>query len=106
MGVGDRRFIDGGYRTNADNADLASGYDRVLVLSPRGGRSFHPGEWGTHLSTQIDALRAQGSLVETVFPDAASLEAFGDNMMNPATRVPAARAGFTRGSIWSLVNLN
>lgn len=32
--VGAQRYIDGGYRCNAENADLAVGYDRVLVLSP------------------------------------------------------------------------
>ena len=34
--IGGRRFIDGGYRRN-ENADLAAGCDRVLVLSPFGG---------------------------------------------------------------------
>ena len=32
------RYIDGGVRS-ADNADLASGYANVVVLSPFGGRS-------------------------------------------------------------------
>ena len=36
--IGDSRYIDGGYRRN-ENADLAAGYGRVLVLSPLGGRS-------------------------------------------------------------------
>ena len=35
--IGDGRYIDGGYRRN-ENADLAAGYGRVLVLSPFGGR--------------------------------------------------------------------
>ena len=95
--IGDAQYIDGGYRSNADNADLAAGHERVLVLSPLGGRSFTPVEWGTHLATQVDELRAQGSRVETVVPDAAALTAFGDNMMNPATRPPAARAGYDQG---------
>ncbi|MGH3848606.1 MAG: patatin-like phospholipase family protein, partial [Pseudonocardiaceae bacterium] len=30
--IGDSRYIDGGYRSNAENADLAAGYARVLVL--------------------------------------------------------------------------
>ncbi len=57
--IGDGRYIDGGYRSNAENADLAAGYARVLVLSPFGGRSLTPIEWGTHLATQVDELRAQ-----------------------------------------------
>lgn len=95
--IDDRRFIDGGYRSNADNADLAFGYERVLVLSPLGGRSFHPVEWGTHLATQVDALRAAGSRVETVFPDDGATRAFGDNLMSPATRRPSAQAGCDQG---------
>ena len=39
--IGDDRYIDGGYRAN-ENADLAAGYGRVLVLSPFGGRSRTP----------------------------------------------------------------
>ncbi|MCU1514270.1 MAG: hypothetical protein JWO10_1360, partial [Microbacteriaceae bacterium] len=33
-GIGENRYIDGGYRSNAENADMAAGYARVLVLSP------------------------------------------------------------------------
>ena len=40
--IGDSRYIDGGYRTNPENADLAAGSARVLVLSPFGGRSRTP----------------------------------------------------------------
>ena len=64
---GDERYIDGGYRRN-ENADLAVGYARVLVLSPFGGRSRHPAAWGMDLATQVAELRAGGSRVETVFP--------------------------------------
>ena len=67
--IGDSRYIDGGYRSNAENADLAAGYARVLVLSPFGGRSRTPVDWGMHLATQVDELRARGSRVETIFPD-------------------------------------
>ena len=94
--IGDRRYLDGGYRRN-ENADLAAGYRRVLVLSPLGGRTLTPLDWGQQLATQVDELRTSGSAVETVLPDDASLAAFGDNMMNPATRPPSARAGFDQG---------
>jgi NTE family protein len=95
--IGERRYIDGGYRANADNADLAAGHDRVLVLSPLGGRSLHPVGWGTHLAGQVAALRAAGSLVETVFPDARALDAFGDDMTDVSRRPAAARAGHAHG---------
>jgi NTE family protein len=94
--IGDNRYIDGGYRRN-ENADLAAGYVRVLVLSPFGGRSRHPVDWGMHLAAQVDELRARGSRVETIFPDSNSREAFGVNMMDPSTRPPAARAGYSQG---------
>jgi len=96
--IGDTRYIDGGYRTNAENADLAAGYARVLVLSPFGGRALQPLDWGTHLATQVDELRARGSRVETIFPDRDSEHLFGVNAMDLSLRPPAARAGYEQGS--------
>jgi NTE family protein len=96
--IGDHRYIDGGYRRN-ENADLAADYERVLVLSPFGGRSRHPVGWGMELAAQVDELRALGSTVETIFPDSDALAAFGDNMMDPSARPPAARAGHHQGSV-------
>src|SRR3984885_6272255 len=100
------RYIDGGVRS-ADNADLASGYANVVVLSPLGGRSqTQPGqfeglrrapEWRTDLASQVEYLRRQGSRVEVITPDADSRAAMGTNQMDLATRVPAARAGFAQG---------
>jgi NTE family protein len=95
--IGENRYIDGGYRRN-ENADLAAGYERVLVLSPFGGRTRHPLEWGMQLAAQVDELRTAGSRVETILPDEAALPAFGDNMMDPSTRPPAARAGYAQAS--------
>jgi NTE family protein len=94
--IGDKQYIDGGYRAS-ENADLAAGYKRVLVLSPFGGRSRAPLDWGIHLAAQVDELRARGSKVETIFPDSNSRNAFGDNVMDPSTRPPAARAGYNQG---------
>jgi NTE family protein len=94
--VGDHRYIDGGYRS-IENADLAAGYGRVLVLSPFGGKSRHPREWGTHLAAQVDELRAGGSRVETIFPDSNSEHMFGANAMDLSLRPPAARAGYDQG---------
>ena len=101
------RYIDGGVRS-PDNADLASGYAHVVVLSPLGGRSGtppegqfeglrRPPEWGVDLSSQGEALRKQGSHVEVITPDADSRAAMGLNQMDPATRIPTARAGFAQG---------
>jgi NTE family protein len=94
--IGDNRYIDGGYRRN-ENADLAAGYERVLVLSPLGGRTRTPLDWGMHLAAQVDELRARGSRVETILPDSNSRDAFGSNLMDLSTRPPAARAGYNQG---------
>lgn len=96
--IGQRRYIDGGYRAN-ENADLAAGYARVLVVSPLGGRSRHPLSWGTALAAQADRLRAQGSRVETILPDSHSQAALGIGMqmVDLSRRPPAARAGYDQG---------
>jgi NTE family protein len=108
VSINGARYIDGGVRS-PDNADLASGYANVLVLSPLGGRSQtstesgqfeglrRPPEWGTDLPSQVEALRNQGSHVEVITPDTDSGAAMGTNQMDPATRIPAARAGFAQG---------
>ena len=96
--IGDRRYINGGYRADV-NADLAAGYARVLVLSPFSGRSLHPLNWGTHLAAQADELRAGGSRVETIFPDSNSQSVLGGGMevMDLSRRRPSAQAGYTQG---------
>ena len=113
VSINGTRYIDGGVRS-PDNADLATGYANVVVLSPLGGRSQtpperdpgpagqfeglrRPPEWGTDLASQVEALRKQGSRVEVITPDAGSRAAMGTNQMDPATRIPAARAGFAQG---------
>src|SRR5579859_5745997 len=95
-------YINGGVRS-AENADLASGYANVVVLSPFGGPN-RTGQFeglrrfpGADLTSQVEALRKQGSHVEVITPDAGSLAAMGTNQMDPATRIPAARAGFAQG---------
>jgi NTE family protein len=94
--IGDDRYIDGGYRRN-ENADLATGHDRVLVLSPFGGRTRMPLEWGMQLAAQVDELRIQGSSVETVFPDSSAEHMFGANAMDLSLRPAAARSGYDQG---------
>nr|WP_036084335.1 patatin-like phospholipase family protein [Leucobacter chironomi] len=95
--IGGEAYTDGGYRSNADNADLAAGSARVLVLSPFSGRTRTPEEWGLHLAAQVDELWRGGSRVETVFPPPEVDHLFGMNAMNPALRPAAARAGYAQG---------
>ena len=96
-GIRNNRYINGGYRRSSENADLAAGYARVLELSPFGGRSRYPLDWGMHLAAQVDELRARGSRVETIFPDSNFEHMFGANAMDLSLRPPAARAGYDQG---------
>jgi len=98
-GIDGGRYIDGGYRSNAENADLAAGYERVLVLSPFGGRALTPVGWGLHLASQVEALRAGGSRVETIFPENSADHLFGASAMDVSLRPAAARAGFDQGRV-------
>jgi NTE family protein len=83
-----RRYIDGAVRS-ATNADLARGHGRVVILAPvtLGG--------GPMASTarQAAELRAGGAQVAVVSPDRAARAAIGLNMLDPAHRAAAARAG-------------
>ena len=85
--INGRRWMDGGMRSAA-NADLAAGFDRVVVLAPlwRGMRVMPPA------LRQCQQLAAAGSAVVLVTPNAESLAAMG-NVLDSAGRGPAARAG-------------
>lgn len=86
-------YLDGGYRRN-ENADLAAGHRRVLVLSPFGGRSRTPAAWGQQLAAQVDELRGAGSRVETIFPDR---DLTGATAMDLSLRPAAADLGHRQG---------
>lgn len=94
--IGEQRYLNGSYR-RGENADLAAGYARVVVLVPFGGRTRTPLAWGMDLATQVAELRASGSRVETVLPDERTRELFDANALDPATRLPAARGGHAQG---------
>jgi NTE family protein len=95
--IGGQRYINGGYRRN-ENADLAVGYARVLVLSPFCGRSRYPRHWGMDLATQVEELRADGSDVKTIFPDG-NAESMFDHAMDLSLRPAAARVGYDQGKV-------
>jgi NTE family protein len=80
-----RRYVDGGMRSGA-NADLAAGYDRVVVLAPL-PRGLGP---MASVDAQVTGLVSR---VAVVSPDAAARQAIGKNVLDPAARAAAARAG-------------
>ncbi|RFU20880.1 patatin-like phospholipase family protein [Geodermatophilus marinus] len=83
--IGGRRYVDGGMRSAA-NADLAAGFERVVVLAPL-PRGFGP---MASVDAQVGAMVAR---VAVVSPDAAARRAIGRNVLDPAARAAAARAG-------------
>jgi len=94
VSIGGRRYVDGGIRSS-DNADLAAGYARIVVLSPLGLNSSFPQPMP--LPDVVERLRSDGSQVTVIAPDEASVAAMGINPLDPATRVPAAQAGRAQG---------
>ena len=86
--IGGRRWMDGGTRSAA-NADLAAGCSRVVVLAPVAG-GFGP---MASVARQVAELEKQGARVAVVGPDGAARQAIGRNLLDPARRAPAARAG-------------
>jgi NTE family protein len=80
-----RRYVDGGMRSAA-NADLAEGYDRLVVLAPI-PRGVGP-------LASVDAqVSGMVSRVAVVAPDRESRTAIGRNVLDPAARAPSALAG-------------
>ena len=99
-----RRWIDGGIRSPA-NADLAAECERVVVLAPisRGIRA------ASAVAAQAAGLTRAGRAVAVVSPDRAAVAAIGRNVLDPARRAPAARAGHAQagaaldrvGTVWN-----
>ena len=89
-----RRYMDGGVRS-MDNADLAAGAARIMVISPFGMNSEVPSPMP--LPAVVAALREGGADVTVLQPDEASVAAMGANPLDPATRAPAAEAGRAQG---------
>jgi NTE family protein len=88
-------YIDGGYHSG-DNADLAAGYDRVLVLTLKAP------PWAMRLVSLEDGLaelRASGAEVDVIQPDEEATEviASAGSPMNPAVFEPVTRAGRAQG---------
>ena len=89
-----RRYMDGGARSS-DNADLALGYARTVIVSPMG--TARPEVTGDTLEQQIETLKSAGGKIYLVEPDEASKSAIGINPLAPETRIPAGNAGRSQG---------
>ncbi|HUR03291.1 MAG TPA: patatin-like phospholipase family protein [Nonomuraea sp.] len=77
------RYVDGGVRSTT-NADLASGYDRILILAP--------------MPELLPGFEAVGGTIEVIEPDEASVAAAGGDPLDPAARGVSAEAGYAQGT--------
>jgi NTE family protein len=95
--INGRRYTDGGVRSGT-SADLAKGYDSVLIVAPIGARSdgIDP-LLGRQARSEAEALNAAATNAELVFPDAGTLEAMGINRMDVARRGVTTHAGIAQG---------
>jgi NTE family protein len=84
------RYMDGGVRSS-DNADLAQGYARIVILSPNGLKADEIVAFP--LQEQLDILKSAGAKNYLIEPDHQSRTAIGINPLLPETRKPAAEAG-------------
>ncbi len=84
--IGDVRYVDGGVRS-LNNADLAVGYDRVLVVAPVAD---------PQTAAQVAVLTERGAHVEVVVPDERTAAIFAGDPLDPAVRAPAAHAGYAQ----------
>jgi NTE family protein len=89
-----RRYMDGGMRS-ATNADLAAGYDVVVVVAvmSRGLERI-----GRVLNEEVESLKASGSTVVTITPDDGSTTALGHDLMDASQKPHAARAGVAQAA--------
>ena len=96
-----RRYIDGGMRSGT-NADLATGHDRVLIISVLGAigatgaqesRSVRDGQ----LESEIAILTESGAAVEVIAVDEAGVRVIGVNLMDRSLIPAAVAEGIRQG---------
>jgi NTE family protein len=97
--VDGHRYLDGGMRST-DNADYATGFDRVTIVSPVGSADPFPVEFS--LDEAIAQLRAEGARVDVIVPDEKSRAAIGNHPLDADNRIPAAEAGRAQGRVIEL----
>jgi NTE family protein len=85
-----RHYVDGGMRSPA-NADLATGCDVIVCVAPL------PKALSRYHSLPAQLRRTGARRTAWIAPDRSSLEAIGRNVLDPAMRVGAARAGRAQG---------
>lgn len=85
--IGGRRYTDGGVA--GTNLGVAAGFATVLAVIPSPQ---------TYTDMEIAALRAKGTTVIEIVPDAAAKAAIGPNVMDASRKGAAAEAGLRQGT--------
>jgi NTE family protein len=103
--INGRRYIDGGMKS-ATNAELAAGYDRVIVVSvtagmERAANAFPAiaARFKQRMDDELGAITSKGGQVEMIIPDDESQAAFGTNLMDFSRRGEIADAGLRQGKL-------
>jgi NTE family protein len=100
--INGRRYIDGGMKS-ATNADLAAGYERVVVVSVTSGMeraSAFPAlveRAKKRMDAELGAITSAGGTYEMIAPDDDSRAAMGTNLMDFKRRGEIADAGVAQG---------
>jgi NTE family protein len=101
ISINGRRYIDGGFRSGT-NADLASGHDRVLIISLLGAVAAAGGQDArfspaAQLESEMAALTESGAVVQVIAADEAGARAIGVNLMDQAAIPAAVDEGIRQG---------
>ena len=96
VAINGRRYMDGGTRSSA-NADLASGFDDILVLGfrlagPAGDRM------SARVALQSEQLETGGARVSVLAPDEPALAEIGSRTMDVVRRPAVVQAAIAQGT--------
>ena len=95
--VNGRLLVDGGLRSGT-SADLAAGYDTIVVLAPIGSRADGMDPLAGRATTaEVRALEAAGATCTLLFPDDAANDAIGINRMDATISVAVLAEGRRQG---------
>jgi NTE family protein len=91
---------------SATNADLAAGYDKVVVVSVTGGMERRAQAFPAlaerakkRMDDELGAITAKGGAYEMILPDEESSAAFGTNLMDFKRRGEIADSGLRQGKL-------
>lgn len=100
--IGNHRYVDGGVRSGT-NADIAQGYQRILILRAETYDDSSQNAQYTlpfmSFRDELATLERSGSRTLVVTPDEASTVARGPNPLDASRRAASAQAGRTQGRL-------